>query len=120
MKQRKYLPFLIGGLSAIAVAPAFAEIVKTDAGLAGKRICSSGGADTEVYNRDHTYVYNKEDIAQKYIATKGTWSIAKDGTVTIKTEGGGTWLRRYDVDGDNFKELTGSLLSWGGAPGKRC
>jgi len=120
MKERKYLPLFIGGLSAIALAPASAEIIKTDAGLAGKKICWSAGADTEIYNRDHTYIYNVEGTSQKYTTTKGTWTTSKDGTVTIKVDGGGTWLRRYDVDGDNFKELTGSLLSWGGAPGKRC
>ena len=117
------LPILIAalGISFSAFAsPVFAEIIKTDAGLAGKTFCWSGGADNEIYNRDHTYIYNKEDVGQKIYTTTGTWTIGKDGTVTIKVAGGSTWLRRYDIDGDHIKELTGSLLSWGGAPGKRC
>ena len=120
MKERKYLPLLIGGLLAIASAPTSAETIRTDAGLAGKTFCWSGGYDNEIYNRDHTYVYNYEDVSQKIYSTKGKWTISKDGTVTIKADGGQTWLRRYDFDGEHVKELTGSLLSWGGAPGKRC
>jgi len=120
MKGRKYLPLFIGGISAIGLASASAEIIKSDASLAGKRICWSAGADNEIYNRDHTYIYSVESVGQKYYTTTGTWSIGKDGTVTIKVTGGGTLLRRYDFDGDHLKELTGSLLSWGGAPGKFC
>jgi len=112
-----------GFASSACAIPASAEVITTDAGLAGKRFCWSGGADSETYNRDHTYVYiyMATVTAQAPTTVKGTWAISKDGTITLKLNGGGTAVRRYDaIDADHLKELTGTLLNWWGGPGKRC
>jgi hypothetical protein len=122
MKQRKYLPLFIGGLSAIAITPASAEIIKTDAGLAGQKFCWSQGWDQEKYNPDHTYVYYYRPATgqwDKQLSEKGTWSISKDGTVTLKLDSG-TKTRRYVINGNQVKELTKTLFNWTDAPGKRC
>ena len=107
----------LGIASGAFANPASAEIIKTDAGLAGKEFCWSGGADNETYNRDHTYIYNVTATGQKIETYKGTWTISKDGTITLKLDGGTTALRRYDIDGDHVKELTGSVASYGGGGG---
>jgi len=122
MMERKYLPLFIAGLSVMALAPASAEIIKTDAGLAGQKFCWSQGWDQEIYGRDHTYVhYYRPATGQwdKQSSEKGTWSISKDGTVTLKLDTG-TQTRRYDVNGNQVKELTNAVQNWSGQSGKRC
>jgi hypothetical protein len=123
MKQRKYLPLFIGGLSAVTLAQASAGIINTDAGLAGQKFCWSQGWDQETYGRDRTYSYYYRPSSgqwDKQLSDKGTWTISKDGTVTLKLVSGGTQTRRYDINGNQVKELTKSLFNWTDAPGKRC
>ncbi len=124
MKGSKYFSLYVAGLSAIAIASATsasAEIIKTDAGLAGKKFCWSGGFDQENYGRDHTYVFTTNRINYQ-TTTKGTWAISKNGTVTLKFEGGAAQLRRYEIeaDGEHVKDLTNTIVSYQGQPGKRC
>ena len=109
------------GIAAGAPAtPARAEIITTDAGLAGKNFCWWSGWDSEQYGRDHSYIYSyhispNTDV-QRVI--HGAWTIARDGTVTLKIDGGGTLTRRYDVNGEHVYELTGTL--GGGGDGHVC
>jgi hypothetical protein len=101
---------------------ASAEIIKTDAGLAGQKFCWSQGFDTEIYGRDHNYVHTFRPSFQQYdkmLSEKGTWAISKDGTVTLKLDTG-TQTRRYDINGGQINELTNSLQMVHGGPGKRC
>jgi hypothetical protein len=102
------------GMAASACAtPASAEIIKTEAELAGKNFCWSSGYDSEQYGRDYSYAYSFHSLANVNIqfVIHGAWSIARDGTVTLKIDGGGTLIRRYDIDGDRVNEVTGSLGS---------
>jgi hypothetical protein len=90
----------------------FAEIIKTDAGMAGQKF----------YGRDHTYVHTFRPSFQQYdkmLSEKGTWAISKDGTITLKLDTG-TQTRRYDINGGQINELTNSLQRVHGEPGKRC
>ncbi len=124
MKGSKHLVSIAAlGVGFISFASSgVASIINSDAGLAGKRFCWSEGADQEHYGADHTYVhYSRPTSGQwdKQQSEKGTWSISKDGTVTLKLDTG-TQSRRYDLSGSQVKELTGSLPNFGGAPGKRC
>jgi hypothetical protein len=101
---------------------ASAEIIKTDAGLAGQKFCWSQGFDTEIYGRDYNYVHTFRPSFQQYdkmLSEKGTWAISKDGTVTLKLDTG-TQTRRYDINGGQINELTNSLQMVHGGPGKRC
>jgi hypothetical protein len=103
-----------------SASPAGAEIIKSEAALAGKNFCWWSGWDSEQYGRDHTYVYSYHVqiwFPQQYVV-RGTWSIGRDGTVTLKMEAGGTLVRRYDIDGDHVTELTGTLS--GGSDGHDC
>lgn len=101
-------------------APARAEIIRSDAALADKNFCWWSGWDSEQYGRDHSYVYSYHvhiwDTHQ--IVVHGTWTIGRDGTITLTMEAGGTLIRKYDVDGDRVIELTGTLS--GGADGHPC
>jgi hypothetical protein len=112
----------VGIASSSCVISAFAEIIKTDAGLAGQKFCWSQGWDQEIYGSDHTYVYYYRPATgqwDKQSSEKGTWSISKDGTVTLKLDTGAK-TRRYDINGNQVKELTHSLWNWTDQPGKRC
>jgi hypothetical protein len=107
------------GLASSALSPyANAEIVKSDAVLAGKNFCWSQGADSEQYGRDHTYVYSYLFSPNVQIVLHGVWTISRDGAVTLKIDGGVTLIRRYDIDGEHVVELTGSLGS--GSDGHVC
>ena len=106
----------IGSSSTIASA----EIIKTDAGLAGASFCWF--ADQEKYGRDHTYVHYMRPASgqwDKQLSEKGTWAISKDGTVTLQLDSG-TQTRRYDVTGRQVKELTNAIQNTNGEAGKRC
>lgn len=100
--------------------PARAEIVKTDAGLAGRNFCWLSGWDSEQYGRDHSYIYSyhMHDFNQGQIVIHGTWTISRDGTVTLDIDGGGTLVRRYEIIDDHVNELTGTLR--GAADGHVC
>jgi hypothetical protein len=101
---------IVAAIFCSAVArPAFAEIVRTDAELAGKNFCWALGADSEQYGRDHSYVYSYVFSYSVQIVLHGVWSI-RDGVVTLKLDGGVTATRRYDIDGEHVTELTGSLM----------
>jgi hypothetical protein len=106
--------------SSAIVPPARAELIRSDAALAGKNFCWSSGSAFEQYGRDHSYVYSAP-VSIEYAVQSvvhGTWSIGRDGVVTLKIEGGWTLYRRYDVNGDHVAELSGSL--GGGAEGHVC
>jgi hypothetical protein len=105
-----------GMAASVCAAPAQAEIVRTEAELAGKNFCWSSGRDSEQYGRDSSYVYSFHSLTNVNIqfVIHGAWSIARDGTVTLKIDGGGTLIRRYDIDGDRVNELTGTIDSSGG------
>ena len=106
------------GMAASARAtPACAEIVRTEAELAGKNFCWSSGRDSEQYAADYSYAYSFHSSMNVNIqfVIHGTWSIARDGAVTLKIDGGGTLIRRYEIEGDRVNELTGTLnVSRGG------
>jgi hypothetical protein len=104
--------------------PVSAAIITTDAGLAGKTFCWLD--DQEKFGADHSYVFYWHPGGggfDKQYEDKGTWAISKDGTVTLKLSGGAQ-VRRYDVNGGQVKELTGTLFSntcyAGNGPGKVC
>jgi hypothetical protein len=124
MKGSKHFVLLAAlGVSFMTFATlSSAEIIKTDAGLAGQKFCWSQGFDTEIYGRDHTYVHTYRPSFQQYdklLSEKGTWAISKDGTITLKLDTG-TQTRRYDINGGQINELTNSLQRVHGEPGKRC
>jgi hypothetical protein len=118
------VPTVALGISFGAFAhPVSAETIKTDAGLAGKKFCWSSGWHYEKYGRDHSYVYysHVDYLSFSPLTAKGTWTISKDGIVTLELSDGSTKTRQYDmIDGSHVKELTGSLFNWRGAPGKLC
>jgi hypothetical protein len=105
--------------AAAAATPALAEIITTDAGLAGKNFCWASGLDSEQYGRDHSYIYSYHMWSNsiQYVI-HGAWTVGRDGVVTLKIEGGATLVRRYEIDGERVNELTGSLA--GGADGHVC
>jgi hypothetical protein len=110
-------------LSAFA-DPVSAAIITTDAGLAGKIFCWRD--DQEKFGADHSYFFYWHPgggAFDKQNVDKGAWAISRDGTVTLKLSGG-TQIRRYDINGDRVKELTGALFSYtgyvGDGPGKVC
>jgi hypothetical protein len=98
-----------------------AEVMRSDASLSGRRICWFSGLDSEQYNRDHSYVYSYHtrlwDQMRQYVV-RGAWSFAPDGSVVLTMDGGGSWIRKYEVNGDRVSELTGSLD--GGHDGYFC
>ena len=111
----------VGLASSIFADPVSAAIVTTDAGLAGKTFCWNGGHDQEIFSADHGYVYYWHPSSGGGYDKRvdGTWSISKNGTVTIKLAAG-VQTTRYDVNGDQVKELMGSPFNYRGAPGKVC
>jgi hypothetical protein len=114
--------FLLTAALGIGTSSTFAsaEIVRTDAGLAGASFCWF--ADQEKYGRDHTYVHYFRPASgqwDKQLSEKGTWAIGKDGTVTLKLDSG-TQTRRYDITGGRIKELTNAIQNTNGEAGKRC
>ena len=111
-----------GIASSAFAAPARAEIINTDAALAGRTFCWSLGWDSEQYGRDHSYVYSYHMTYwnQGQLVLHGSWTISRDGTVTLKIDGGGTLTRRYDINGEHVFELNGTLVHSGGAEGHLC
>jgi hypothetical protein len=107
------------GVASSALAwPARADIIVSDAALAGKNFCWFTGWDSEQYGRDHSYVYSYHANFDVQFVIRGVWTIARDGAVTLKIDGGGTLVRRYEINGEHVKELTGSL--GGGSDGHVC
>jgi len=100
--------------------PAIAEIIHSDGRLSGRKMCWWSQFDSEQYHRDHTYVYTYHVhiwIISQYVV-RGVWSVAPDGVVTVKLDGGGAMVRKYEVNGDRLVELTGTLD--GGREGYFC
>ena len=107
------------GMACSALAPpACADIIRTDAALAGKNFCWLLGRDSEQYGRDHSYAYSFVASYSVQVVIHGTWTVSHDGLVTLKIDGGGTLVRRYDVNGEHVVELTGSV--GGGDNGHVC
>ncbi len=112
-------------IAALAMAgcplrPALAEIIRTDAALAGRTVGWDSGGDSEQFGREHNYSYSYHVqvwTTNQYVA-HGRWSVSADGTVTLNMEGGAIVIRKYDVRGDRVVELTGSLN--GGENGYFC
>ena len=104
----------------VLTIPASAKIITTDAELAGSSFCWY--TEQEKYGRDHTYIHYYRPYSGQWdnqLSEKGTWAISKDGTVTVRLDGGAK-TRRYDVNGGRVKELTNSIINVNGEDGKRC
>jgi hypothetical protein len=110
----------VGVAAGVFATPAHAEIIKTDAALAGKNFCWSSGWDAEQFGHDHSYTYSLHlnYFTQGQFVLHGTWAINRDGVVTLNIDGGGILVRRYEVNGEYVRELTGTLF--GGSAGHVC
>ncbi len=98
--------------------PVRAEFISNESALACSNFFWFSGLDSEQYGRDHSYVYSYHSNFNIQFVIRGAWTIGRDGAVTLKIDGGGTLVRRCDVNGEHVKELTGSL--GGGSDGHLC